>query len=393
MKIHTRPLHMIALAALFTTTTLSGALANMSEMASERLKAIVEKQGAVIEWERLDIDGDDSVLVNVEVGSTEGRLPIGDITLTGISQAAQGIRIEEMTFDDMEFGDDTGAISVGASELTGVLLPDDANLDNYGGTLFYESAHVSNISVSVENDEIVSMSDFNTTLSAPVDGNPMTYTGTADEFYLDLSIVEDPNQRAVLEALDYLELTGSFAFEGYWQPEGGRFALSQYDITVDDAGTLGITADIDGYTPAFIASLRELQLQMAANPDADSSAQGLAILGLMQQLTFHSAEISFSDDSLTNKVLEFVAASQGMRPADIANQAKAVLPFALGQLGNPELTMQATQAVSAYLDNPQSIRLRAAPASPVPFALIMAAAMSAPAELTKTLGVTVVSND
>ena len=364
MKIDTRPLYRIALAALFTTTALSGAFANVPEMATERLKAIIEQQGAVIEWERADIDGDDVVLVNVEVGNTEGRLPIGDITLTGVSRVDQGYRVEEITFDDMEFGDDMGAVTMDGAELTGVLLPDDANLDNYGGTLFYETAYVGNISVSIENEEIVSMSDFYTELSAPADGRPMTYTGRAEEFYLDLSIVDDPNQRAVLEALDYLELTGSFAFEGYWQPDGGRFALSQYDITIDDAGTLGITADIDGYTPEFIASLRDLQLQMAANPDADSSAQGLAILGLMQQLTFHSAEISFSDDSLTNKVLEFVAAAQGMRPADIANQAKAILPFALGQLGNPELTMQATQAVSAFLDNPQSIRLRAAPASP-----------------------------
>ena len=70
-----------------------------------------------------------------------------------------------------------------------------------------------------------------------------------------------------------------------------------------------------------------------------------------------------------------------------------MLPFVLAQLNNSELTTQATQAVSAYLDNPKSIRIVAEPAQPVPFALIMAGAMSNPADLTKTLSVKVYANE
>ncbi len=77
---------------------------------------------------------------------------------------------------------------------------------------------------------------------------------------------------------------------GSWQPTDGRMALSQYDISVENAGTIGMTFDFGGYTPDFIKSMQEMQKQMAAQPDgADSSAQGMAMLGLMQQLTLHSA--------------------------------------------------------------------------------------------------------
>lgn len=117
------------------------------------------------------------------------------------------------------------------------------------------------------------------------------------------------------------------------------------------------------------------------------------MLGLLQQLTFNGASVRFTDDSLTNKILEYVAKQQGMSPKDVANQAKAIVPFGMAQLNNPELTAQVTAAVSTYLDNPKSIEIAARPSSPVPFALIMAGAMSNPADLTKTLGVSVRANE
>ena len=117
------------------------------------------------------------------------------------------------------------------------------------------------------------------------------------------------------------------------------------------------------------------------------------MLGLMQQLTFHEAEIAFTDDSLTGKILNYVAERQGMSADAVANQAKAIMPFALAQLNNPELTKMVTEAVSNFLDDPQSLRITATPTEPVPFALIMAGAMSAPENLPQTLGVTVTAND
>ena len=63
-----------------------------------------------------------------------------------------------------------------------------------------------------------------------------------------------------------------------------------------------MTVDLGGYTPAFVKSMQDMQKQMAAQPaGADNSAQGLAMLGLMQQLTFNSASIRWDDDSLTKQ--------------------------------------------------------------------------------------------
>jgi hypothetical protein len=393
MHISTRPVLKLAAATLFVTTSLASAFAGTSEDAVARFKAIIEEQGVTIQWERADVDNADVVLVDVKLGAESDLVPVGDITLMGITRVDAGYRVEDIVFDDMLFGEDNSAISIEDAALNGVLLPDAGNIDRFGGSVFYESAYVGEIALNVEGKEVASLSEFYTQMTAPTDTEPMKFIGGVEEFYLDLSSVEDTEQKAMLKALDLEEVTGSFVFEGYWEPKDGRFALTRYDTTIDDAGTIGISADIGGYTSDFMASLRDLQSKMGSDNEADNSAQGLAILGLMQQLTFHGMEISFIDDSFTTKILNYVAQSQGMKPAEMANQAKAILPFALAQLENPELTMQATQAISAFIDNPKSLRIKALPTSPVPFALIMAAAMSAPAELTKTLGVAVTAND
>ena len=393
MNLSIRHMRALPLSVLLASTALSGAFADTAGMAAERLKAIAEMQGAVLEWDRIDISGDDALLVNVRAGTEDDKLPIGNIELNGVTNTAEGYLIDEIVFDTLEVGDETSLVKVEDAVMAGVLLPEDAHIDQYGGSIFYEKASLSSMSVTVGDDEVISLSQFVTRMTAPANGEPMTYSGSADKFYINLTVVDDEDQEAVLKALDLEEVTGSLSFDGYWQPTDGRFVLSHYDTVVDHAGTLGLTFDMGGYTPAFLASLRDLQAQIAANPEGDTSSQGLAILGLMQQLIFHSTSVKFTDDSLTNKLLTYLAETQGMKPGDIANQAKAVLPFLLGQLGNAELTAQAMQAVGAFLDNPKNITIKANPSAPVPFALLAADVMSDPKELTRRLGVTVTSND
>lgn len=384
----------MAATTIIAAMPLSQAFAQTVDAALERLKALVEDQGAKIEWASADISGADAVLVDVKVGTADDMAPIGNVTLTGISETDDGYLVNEISMDRYFVDDGEGSsVTVEGVGMTGVVLPDEDAVDGYGGFLFYDTADVGSIVVNTGGKDVFTLSDLHVEVTAPEDGNPMEFTGAAEGFTVDLSAIEDPQQKQILQALGYEQMEGYFEIAGSWDPEDGLMSLSQYDMAVVDAGTLGFTFEIGGYTKDFIASLRELQKQMAANPDADSSAQGLAMMGLMQQLTFHSADISFADDSLTNKVLEFVAQMQGAKPADIANQAKAVLPFVLAQLNNAELTTQASQAVSAYLDDPQSIRIAAEPASPVPFALIMAGAMSDPMSLTKTLGLGVFANE
>lgn len=393
MHICRRHLRLLALTAAFAAAPFGAAYAQTVEAALERFKSLVEDQGIKVEWASADISGDDAVLVGVSVGTDDGMLPLGNVQFENVSRVDDGYRVELIAMDDVFFDDGEGnRFTMNGMSMGSVLLPDDAVRDSYGGTFFYENAEVASISVSVEDTEVFTLSDAHTTISRPESG-AMDFTAVVEEFTVDLSLAEDSEQYPIIQALGYETLSGYIESEGSWNQTSGRLELTRNEISIVDAGTIGFTVDLGGYTPAFIAALRELQQQMAANPDGDTSAQGFAVLGLMQQLIFHSAEIAFTDDSLTNKVLELVAQMQGMGKADIANMAKAAVPFALAQLGNPDFTTQTTQAVSKFLDDPQALRIRAAPAEPRPFALLMAEGMSTPQALINTLNVRVTAND
>lgn len=278
--------------------------------------------------------------------------------------------------------------------LTNVKLPPEGSTDPMAAMLFYDTADIQNLKISIADKPVFNMDAVHFEMTPPADGAAMTFSGGAQKFTADLSDVSDPSSKQIIEALGYQNISGDMKLAGLWNPVDGKMAFTQYDIKVDDAGTLGTTFDVAGYTPAFIKSLQDLQKQMAVAPaGSDNSAQGMAMLGLMQQLTFNAAAIKFTDDSLTNKVLDYVAKMQNVSAKDIASMAKGAVPFALAQLNNPELTQQATAAVSAFLDDPKSITISAKPAAPVPFAVLAAAGMGDPTSLPKALGVTMTAND
>jgi hypothetical protein len=219
----------------------------------------------------------------------------------------------------------------------------------------------------------------------------MSFDGIA----MDFTKAPDEKTRAVMSELGYANLTGNFKAAGQWNTVDGRYTASDMTFLVDNAAALKMTFDIAGYTPAFVASIQEISKQMAeaGNDESTAQAQSLAMLGLMQQLTFNAMSIRVEDASLTGKVLDFAAKQQGTDRATIVNQTKGVLPFMLAQLQNPEFAQKITDAVNAYLDNPKSLTIKAAPPAPVPFAQIAAAGMAAPQSIPQVLGVTVTAND
>lgn len=360
-----------------------------------RLKAALADQGAEIAWGGISENGSQIVLSAVTIGAPGNgeKLNVGDVTLDEVTEENGGYRIGKLTLPDYSTTEEGMTLSATGMSVTGLQVPAEG-ADTLSALMLYENADLASLSVKKGDADIFAMQQLHVEITPPADGKPMEFTGAAESFSADLTQTEDPSSKAVIEALGYQNIKGSFEMAGSWQPTDGRLGLSQYDITVEDAGTFGITFDLGGYTTDFIKQMQEMQKQMAAQPaGADSSAQGMQMLGMMQQLTFHSASLRWDDDSLTQKLIKFTADSQGQKPEDIVNQAKAMVPFLMAQLNNPELTTQVTEAVNAYLTEPKSLEVAAEPEKEVPFAVLMAGGMSGnPTELLKTLAVSVTAN-
>lgn len=363
---------------------------------ADRLKAALSEHSIDLGWTGISGNASEMVLqgVSIKPAGEANALPIGDVTLAGVTQNPGGYKIETLTTQPFSRNQDGIALDISSLVINGMTIPSAGNTDVLAGLMVYESLELASMTVQVGDKTAFEMEGLAFEMTPPEAGKTMEFSGAAERFAADLTLVEDPQSKAVIEALGYENLEGYLEMAGSWNPSDGRLALSQYDIAIDDAGTFGMTFDLGGYTLDFMKSLQEMTKQMAEQPaSADNSAQGMAMLGLMQQLSIGGASIRFDDDSLTGKLLEFFGKQQNLSAKDVANQAKGVLPFLMAQLNNPELTRQVTAAVTAFLDNPQSIEIAAEPPAAVPFAVIMAGAMSNPLDLTKTLGVVVRANE
>ncbi len=386
-------LKMLALGTALTAAFVSGAWAQDVNAALERLTALMSEQGVELAWENANIAGADATLTGVTIATDDKPQPIGDIELTGIADVENGYRIDHISMPSYTATESGGTVTLTDVEMEAVFLPAEGVDINEVGYFFYERASLGEAHFETDGRDTVSLVNLSAEITPPEEGGELAFRGGAEHFSVDLSAADNPQQQEVLSRLGYEQMAGSMAFAGSWNASDGRLTLSQYDFIVDEAGTLSITFDISGYTPAFIKALRETSDQMAASSSADTSAQGMAMLGLMQQISLYGMEISFADASLTERVLEFAAQDQGVSATDVANQTKAVLPLLLAQINAPQFAQMASDALSAFLDDPQSLTIRAAPAEPVPFALLLATGMMSPDALAQQLGLTVTAND
>lgn len=384
----------LAVAGLVLAAMPQAAFAQSADEVAERVKALLNNQGLQLAWSGVSEQGDGIVLqgVTASVEGLEGSAPIGDVTLSDISEDGDTYIVGEATMPGYSRSKDGMTLTIEGISMTGLQLPPPGSADAMSSIMLYESADVASIVFSGGGTDIFSIKQLHGESASAEDGT-YTFSGAVEEFFADLSLVDDAQSKAVIDALGYQTIKGYMELAGTWNPSDGRMIIDQYDIAIADAGTIGMTIDISGYTPQFIKALREMQAKASATEGQDQSAQGMAMLGLMQQINLHSATVRFDDDSLTDKVLNLVAAQQGAQPADIKNQAKAVLPFALAQVGNPELTAAVSAAVNKFLDNPESLEISVEPENPIPFALVAASAMTAPQSLPQQLGFEIAANE
>ena len=357
-----------------------------------RLKGVYAEQGGTLDYGSVETNGSTVVLKDTKV-STAGvkeSFNAGDVTLTDVTEVSGGgFKIGSLTIPDISFspeGEPDSKVNVAGMSLAGITLPAEGATDPLARILQYEKAEIKHFDVNAKGKDVFTADNLAVTVSPITAASPVTFTSNIERFSADLTAVEDPKTKDALNALGYEKITGKIDMGGSWNMADGRLNLEKMDYVVDNAGTLGLQLDISGYTLDFIKGLQEATKNMEGKPD---EAQGMAMLGLMQQLSFNNAAIRFDDASLTYKALDYVAKQQGAKRSDLINQAKAIVPMAAAQLGNAEFAQSLAVAVGAYLDNPKTIEIKAAPAKPVPFAIIAAGGMADPKSLIKTLGVTV----
>jgi hypothetical protein len=347
-------------------------------------------QGVMLTIDSAELSGANVIAKGVSVGFAESeKSKIGDVVLENVTEDGSGYLVGKIAAPATKMEQGTEKFEFNGASINNVRIAGADETDPVKQLLLYESIEVGAIKVATAGAEVFRMDGLKATMSPYKAGEAMTFDASATGLYGDLTKIPDPKTQEAIKALGYTELNGSITSKGSWNPTDGRMTITEGAYDIKDVGRLNMTADISGYTPELVKSLQEMNKNMAGQ---DESAKGLAMLGMLQQLNFISMSIRFDDASITNRLLEYAAKQQGQDKAAMVNQSKAIIPFALAQLKDPDFAAKVTAAASAYLDAPKSLEIKAAPAEPVPFALLMATGSTTPEALIKQLNVTVTAN-
>ncbi|MBB2710018.1 hypothetical protein N2597_05880 [Rhizobium sophoriradicis] len=363
----------------------------------KKINAAYEAQGGTISAEGVDINGTTVTLRNVTVKPTGGEsLPIGEVTLSGVEEDEEGgYYIEEAAFPDINKTGD--GVTVTAQELTlgGISVPATPGGDTLDGMMLYETAHTGPLKVVKDGTEVFSLlqSDMNLTLREDESG--FDFDGAFKSMKADLTKTDDPKSKDAIEKLALQHVQGDITMKGAWELGPGTIDVSEIGFDFTNIGKLNLGFKISGYTMAFMKSMQDAMKESEANPNKEQAQQalGLAMLGLMQQLSFEGAQVRFEDASITKRALDYAGAQQNMSGKQMADSLKAMTPIMLAQLNIPELQNAVSAAVNTFLDDPKSLTVKATPEKPVPFPTIVGAAMGAPNTLPQVLGVKVSAND
>jgi hypothetical protein len=325
--------------------------------------------------------------VSVTVSGSEPA-KLGDIVLEEVTEDGAGYTVGKLSapaFDKTE-GDNT--IKFGGVSLTRVQVAAPGETDPIKKMFLYEGGTMGPLTVTYKGKDAFSMQGGKFNLSPYKAGEAIQFDGEFSGMKADFSVSQDPKAIEAMTALGYLQMEGLIGVKGSWNPTDGRMEMTE-TFDIKDMGKLALVVDISGYTPKFVTDLQAMNKTMEGK---DDGAKGLAFMGLMQQLTFNTFSIRFDDSSFTGRILDYAAKQSNKPREDLVNQAKAMTPVLVMQLQDPDLAQKVAGAVSAYLDSPKNIEVKAAPPAPVSFAILAATGTMNPLALVKQLNVSVTAN-
>lgn len=394
--IHFRPALSASAIALTLSALASPGFAQVNgPQVFEQLVAQTALQGITLTAQGVQTDGDDVAIAGLSVVAEPGAEPfmLGDLLLENVSEVDGGsYLVERIAIAPISRTEDGVTVDFAGGQINGYLIAGPEVTDPILRSGLFDSGAAGALTVSDGNGTIFSMDGATTSMDGYTPGGTMNFEFDIDGMVADMTRLPEAEARETMAALGYEELRGNITSTGLWETDTGRLVLEEMVYNVDDAAALDITFDIGGYTPELVGAMQQMQAQMAVQ-EGNAEAMNMAMLGLMQQIEINAIAIELTDASLTNRILDFVGEQQGLNRESVIAMAKGVLPIGLAQLQDPAFAAEATAAVGAFLDDPQSLRIAAEPASAVPVAQLMAAAMSAPQALIQTLAVSVIANE
>ncbi len=399
------------LASVASAALLQPAFALDAQAFVDRIQAVWGPLGYEFTFGEPVLDGDTITVDNVTIsikGMAETESFNTSLTFNGVKETGDGgYTADSVVLPDVE-ADLTedgvpGNISLSDIELSNFYLPGDDTITPLQSLQLVGAISTGPLSVTRNGAEVTSIESMEsvstfTPAQGSADLTDLSSTVSINGIAVDLSTVKDEDAQAgaAIEALGLTNIAGDITGSLDWSMADGHMTINQFLFDFADVGALDLTFDLTGLTPAVLGKIQEASATAAAAGDSASdeaqAAQAMMGMELLQAVSIGGATVRYDDASLAGKVLDFFAKAQGIDRAQLVEGLKAMVPQMIAGIGIPELVDLLSPPVSTFLDDPQSLEVDVAPASPTNLLVLMGAAAN-PGSLITMLGVTVTANE
>src|SRR5690606_29671251 len=146
------------LAGAVSAIAITAAHAVEAEDAATRLKSMLALQQVELAYSSATMDGDDVVLADVTVKSTEDptTIDLGDLTLEKVTEEDDGdYRVERLLIDNILQQSEEVTVEIDSFDIQGLILPRDSESDPFFGTTRYDSLNVRSIEVDLHDQDLL----------------------------------------------------------------------------------------------------------------------------------------------------------------------------------------------------------------------------------------------
>jgi len=313
-------------------------------------------------------------------------MKVGNMKLDGAAlQAGEKLKVE--TFELSGFSVTSQKFSLSADTLTarGTIFPSlsavKSGTGSYRSGSVYESSTVSGLAISTSDGLYLPVSEFKVTNANYLDTIPRQTRLSATNVELSTKNLPSGPFQQSLKDLGYEQIRFDLTAQSSWDDATGIMELPVFRITGTDLADLSVSFKLGGWTPDLLASLTTL------DPNNDQQTQEL--LGKLQSTSINNLAIEVANKSVVDRVLDQQSQKAGIDRSDFVEKTITSLNVPLTFLKNPKFQQMISSQLKAFLSDPKSLRIQAAPASPIPVAQLVGMAMVSPQAIPDMLSVTI----
>ncbi len=259
----------------------------------------------------------------------------------------------------------------------------------------YESLAIGQIYSSYQDQIFLNVEALKAIYLWQPDRKRMDLVHSVKSFSYEPDKIYKPVEYKWIKDLGYDKLSGSLNFHANWDSDNGKFVANHNEITIDNAGKLEFSINLDGITEDLINNVYKIQnakQQKTSNQTDDDNAKSLILLGIIQQLKIGNINLRYEDNSLVNRILDYYAKQNTVTRDDFIKQILESWSLIGAKVDDPEFIKSTSEQIENFLYNPKSLSVRATPEAPVQLPIAYMAAVTSGAKFIDLFKIKVDAN-